>query len=300
MSPWLLATRPKTLAAGFVPVAVGVGLAATVVPPSWGVAAGTLAGALLIQIGCNFANDAFDALKGADTAERQGPVRAVAAGLISPRTMLVATALVLLAAFAVGLWLTSVGGWPILVLGLVSIACAVGYTAGPLPLAYVGLGDLFVFLFFGLAAVLGTAWLQVMAGGSAVGARLELPWPWWAAAAAVGLQATALIAINNLRDIATDAPVGKRTLAVRLGARATRWYHLCLHLAATACWFAATTALPALGLAALAALIGGILLARRVFLSEGAALNACLANAAKLELACGVLAVVGLAVLSRP
>jgi 1,4-dihydroxy-2-naphthoate octaprenyltransferase len=146
-----------------------------------------------------------------------------------------------------------------------------------MPLAYVGLGDLFVLLFFGFAAVLGSAWVQQ---------PVPPPWPWVAAAAAVGLQATALIAINNLRDIPTDARTGKRTLAVRLGDRATRAYHLGLHLAAAACWLAA-----GLWPCALAALVGGGLLAALVWRTQGAALNRCLPLAGLLQLLCAGLAV---------
>ncbi len=289
---WLAATRPKTLAAGVVPVAVGVACAATVGPVRWDLAAGCLVGALLIQIGCNFANDAFDGLKGADTAERLGPRRAVASGLISARAMLVATALVLLVALGIGVWLATAGGWSILVLGLVSLACAVAYTAGPLPLAYVGLGELFVFLFFGWFAVLGTAWVQV-AGGTAM-----LPRAWWFLASAVGFQAACLILVNNLRDAATDAPVGKRTLAVRLGPGAGRAFHGLLHLcAASSLGLAAGDARswPLAGASFLALILGG-LLSLGVWRTAGAPLNAFLARTAGLEILTGVVIVLSLAI----
>lgn len=282
---WLQATRPKTLAAGIVPVAVGTALAGTAVAVDWAAAAGCLAGALLIQIGCNFANDACDGLRGTDGPGRVGPQRAVAAGLITPRAMLAAAALVLGLAFVLGLWLATLGGWPVLALGVVSIACAVLYTAGPWPLAYVGLGDLFVLLFFGLFAVLGSAWVQVHPRG------LGLAGWWWPVAAAVGLQATAIIAVNNLRDIATDGPAGKRTLAVRLGDRLTRHYYLLLHLGAAGCllapWLASDAAPPWLALPGGIALVGGMLLAGLVAKAEGAALNVCLARTAALEAATG-------------
>ena len=286
MNPWLLATRPKTLAAGLVPVAVGTALASTVTTVDWLVAGGCLLGALLIQIGCNFANDAFDSLKGADTAERLGPTRAVAAGLISPRAMLRATGLVLAVALAVGLWLASIGGWPVLALGIISLACAVAYTGGPAPLAYLGLGDLFVFLFFGLFAVLGSAWLQV------ADAQRQLPPAWWWTASGVGLQAAAIICVNNLRDIATDTPAGKRTLCVRLGDVRSRWYYLGLHLAAALCFLIAagyTTILrrEPFVLAAAIAAIGGLLLAKGVRRATGAGLNVYLARTAALELVTG-------------
>jgi 1,4-dihydroxy-2-naphthoate octaprenyltransferase len=284
-SAWISATRPKTLAAGVVPVAVGTALAGTVARIDWLAAAACLAGALLIQIGCNFANDACDGLRGVDGPGRLGPQRAVAAGLIGARTMLAAAVAVLALAFVIGLYLTALGGWPVLALGVASIACAFLYTAGPWPLAYVGLGDLFVLLFFGLFAVLGSAWVQVHPRG------LGLAGWWWAVAVAVGLQATAIIAVNNLRDIATDGPAGKRTLAVRLGAPATRIYYLALHLGAGGCllgaWILSPAAPPWLALPGGIALVGGLLLSGLVARSDGAALNVCLARTAALEAATG-------------
>jgi 1,4-dihydroxy-2-naphthoate polyprenyltransferase len=293
LRPWLLASRPKTLAAGAVPVAVGTALAGTVTAIDWAMAGGCLVGALLIQIGCNFANDAFDALSGADTAARQGPTRAVAAGLITPRAMFVATGIVLLLALAVGLWLASVGGWPILALGVISLLCAVAYTGGPFPLAYVGLGDLFVLLFFGLFAVLGSAWIQV------ADAARELPIPWWCVASGIGFQAAAIICVNNLRDIATDAPVGKRTVCVRLGNKRSRWYYLSLHLLAAlayligAAWSTRAHRDP-LVLVGVIAAVGGILLAKGVFRATGSGLNVYLARSAALELVTGAALILAL------
>jgi len=310
---WLAATRPRTLAAGLVPVAVGTALPGPGIPVRWDAAAGCLIGALLIQIGVNFANDAFDGIKGADAPGRLGPPRAVASGLVSPRAMLIATALVLLAALGVGLWLATIGGWPILILGLVSLLCAVAYTGGPFPLAYHGLGDLFVLLFFGLFAVLGSVWVQVAdwvarmyAAGTPLTFRagmsytdqwlLRLPGEWWLIATAVGLQATAIIAVNNLRDIATDARVGKRTLAVRLGDRRSRIYYGILHLAAAGCWWGAATLLerPWLMVPAAIATIGGAALARGVARAQGTDLNRYLARSAALELITGLSATAAL------
>lgn len=267
---WLMATRPKTLPAALAPVAAGTALAAGQGPWRLDLALGCLAGALLLQIGCNFANDAGDALRGADTPDRLGPQRAVASGLVSARSMLLGAGVVLALAAGVGAWLAHASGWQLWILGLVSVAASLAYTLGPAPLAYVGLGDLFVLLFFGFAAVLGSAWVQ----------HPQMPpWPWVAAAAAVGLQATALIAINNLRDIPTDARTGKRTLAVRLGDHATRVYHLGLHLTAAGCYLAA-----GLPIAAAIAAVGGTLLALLVWRSTGRALNRCLGLAALLQL----------------
>jgi 1,4-dihydroxy-2-naphthoate octaprenyltransferase len=266
-------------------VVVGTALAGYAGPIDWLVAAACLAGALLIQIGTNFANDAFDALKGADTAARIGPQRAVASGLITPRAMLAGTAVVLALALAIGLYLARFGGWPVLALGLVSLVCAVAYTGGPFPLAYVGLGDAFVFLFFGLFAVLGSYWVQVAPAG-----RAGIDPVCVLVAEAVGLQATGIIAVNNLRDRATDGPAGKRTLAVRLGDRATRVYIVLLHVGATACLGMAAWLLRAWPLAIPAAVagIGGGLLCSGLVRCHGAALNRYLARSAALELITGL------------
>lgn len=278
---WLLATRPKTLPAALAPVLVGTALAASQGPWRLDLALGCLAGAMLLQIGCNFANDAGDALRGADTPERLGPQRAVASGLITPRAMLLGAALALLAAAGIGAWLALHSGWQLWIVGLVSMVAALAYTLGPAPLAYLGLGDLFVLLFFGFTAVLCSAWVQAPLS--------VLPPAWWACAAAVGLQAVALIAINNLRDIATDGPVGKRTLAVRLGDRGSRVYHGLLHLAAAAAWWLGGSP----GAAAIA-LAGGAALSALVWTSHGRGLNRCLALAAALQLLSAIAAVAGL------
>jgi 1,4-dihydroxy-2-naphthoate octaprenyltransferase len=209
---WLLAARPKTLTAALAPVLVGSGLAAHHDRFALGPAAAALAGAVLIQIGTNLANDYYDFVRGGDTAERVGPVRVTHAGLIAPGSVRRAMVLVLAAAMLPGAYLVAVAGWPIVWIGLASIACAVLYTGGPFPLAYHGLGDLFVFVFFGLIAVGGTYYVQA------------LVWPPDALLAGAGLGAlsTALLVVNNLRDIETDARAAKRTLAVRLGRRGTR------------------------------------------------------------------------------
>jgi 1,4-dihydroxy-2-naphthoate octaprenyltransferase len=285
LAAWLLATRPRTLAAGVVPVLVGTALAVPVVPISLTTAAACLIGSLLIQIATNFANDAFDALKGADGPDRLGPRRAVASGLISARAMLLATAGVLVLALLIGLHLASIGGWPILVLGVVSLICAVAYTGGPWPLAYLGLGDLFVFLFFGLFAVLGSYALQTLPSGHALitpGCILI--------AEAVGLQATGIIAVNNLRDRVSDARVGKRTLAVRLGDRGARFYIALLHGLAVLCLVLAAWSWqrPSFLVPAAIAALGGTALSRGVHHAEGGALNQYLARSAALELITGV------------
>lgn len=222
---WIEAARPKTLPAAVIPVLVGTAFAQAAGAASLAKAAICLVFSLLVQIGTNFANDYFDFVQGADTHERVGPRRAVAAGIVAPRTMLVATVLVLGAAFAVGLLLVAEGGWILLPVGVVSIVCAIAYTGGPYPLGYNGLGDLFVFIFFGLVAVGATFYVQAHA----------VTWPVIAAASAVGLLAANILVANNYRDVETDAKAGKRTLVVRFGRRFALWQYALSALAALLC-----------------------------------------------------------------
>lgn len=209
---WILAARPRTLTAAVAPVLAGTGLAAHHGVLAWLPAAAALMGAILIQIGTNLANDYYDFVRGGDTEERVGPTRVTQAGLIAPERVRLGMVVALALAMAVGAYLVAVGGWPIVWIGLASVACAVLYTGGPFPLAYHGLGDVFVFVFFGLIAVAGTYFVQGLA------------WPADALLAGAGLGAlnTAILVVNNLRDIDTDTRAGKRTLAVRLGAGGTR------------------------------------------------------------------------------
>lgn len=204
---WLEATRPRTLPAAVAPVMVGTALAWRAGEAKWGAASACLGFALLIQIGTNFANDYYDYLKGADNASRVGPRRAVASGLVRPATMRAAMIGVFVAAFAVGLSLLSYGGWPLLIIGVTSIVCGIAYTGGPYPLAYHGLGDVFVFIFFGLVATCATAFVQM---GGITAASLV-------AGSAIGALATNILVANNYRDVETDAQAGKRTLLVRWG-----------------------------------------------------------------------------------
>lgn len=204
---WVAAARPRTLTAAIAPVAIGTACAHAAGGVAWGPAIAALVGAGLIQIGTNFANDVFDAEKGADTAERKGPVRAVATGLISAAAMRAAMIATFALAVVVGVYLVAVGGWPIVAIGLASVAAGVAYTGGPWPLGYHGLGDVFVMIFFGQVAVCGTAYVQ-LGRVPALAWWLSLP---------VGAVATAILVVNNLRDRETDAKVGKRTLAVRFG-----------------------------------------------------------------------------------
>lgn len=206
---WLLAARPRTLAAAVVPVIAGTALAARLAEWAATPALLCLAFALLVQIGTNFANDYFDFVKGADSADRVGPTRVVAAGLVSMKAMRQAIAGVFVLAFLVGLNLVPYGGWPLLFVGGSSILCGLAYTGGPYPFAYHGLGDLFVFVFFGLVAVGFTFFVQTG----------FFAWEVWLTGAAVGGLATNILVVNNLRDQKTDAAAGKATLVVRYGRR---------------------------------------------------------------------------------
>lgn len=210
---WWLAIRPATLPAALAGVAVGLGAALAVgVPLRADTALGCVAVALLLQVVANLANDLSDFRRGADTPDRQGPLRVAAAGLVAERQLEVAIALTIGLAGAVGLWLAWVGG-PVLVgLGALALVAALAYTGGPWPYGYRGLGEVFVFVFFGLVAVVGTAYLQA--------GRLEPLF--FVAAIPVGSLVAAILVVNNLRDIPTDAAAGKRTLAVMLGERAAK------------------------------------------------------------------------------
>ena len=204
---WLVAARPRTLPAAVAPVLVGTSLAhfAGVFHPLRFLAA--LLGALFIQVGTNLSNDYSDARRGADTEDRLGPVRVTAGGLVPPRQVLVATYVSFGIAVLFGVYLVAVAGWQLLLIGVASIAAGVLYTGGPRPYGYEGLGEPFVFLFFGLVAVTGSYFAQVE----------RVSWVAVALAVPVGLLATAILMVNNFRDSDTDRRAGKRTLAVRLG-----------------------------------------------------------------------------------
>jgi 1,4-dihydroxy-2-naphthoate polyprenyltransferase len=211
---WLMAARPRTLPAAIAPVLVG-SAAAYGDDFRWLAFAAALIGSVFIQIGTNLANDYSDAVRGADTADRLGPVRVMSSGLVAPRRVLVATWIAFAVAVAVGAYLTAVAGPLILAVGIASIAAGVLYTGGPRPYGYAGLGELFVFLFFGLVAVNGSYYVQLE----------ELDWLPFAVSIPVGFLATAILVVNNVRDIDTDRRAGKRTLAVRIGReRARRLY----------------------------------------------------------------------------
>ena len=207
LSQWLHAARPRTLPAAVVPVALGSACAHAAGSFRAVPALLALAFALLVQVACNLANDYFDFRKGADTAERIGPARATASGWVTPAAMRRAVIGVCALAFLVGLGLLPFGGWPLLIVGVASILAALAYTAGPFPLAYNGLGDVFVVGFFGFVAVPFTAYVQCGYFPAAV----------WPVALGCGLLADGILIVNNARDRETDAKAGKRTTAVLFG-----------------------------------------------------------------------------------
>ena len=220
MGAWVLASRPATLPVAVAPVVVGVAVASRVAPVHWGGAVAALLGALLIQIGTNFANDVFDHEKGTDDEARIGPPRAVQKGLLSAAAVRTGMAIVFGLATLAGVYLAWVGGPVIVAIGVASILSGIAYTGGPYPLGYHGLGDVFVFIFFGPVAVMGTTWV-------AVG---QLPAGAFAASVPIGALATAVLVINNVRDRAGDARSGKRTVVVRFGRAFGVALHGALHV----------------------------------------------------------------------
>ena len=213
MNRWVEAARPRTLPAAIAPVLVGSGLAAFDGVYRNDAFLLALVGALAIQVAANFANDVSDAGRGADTADRVGPARMVATGRISARSMWIATAIAVAVAGAAGVGLILIAGWPIVVIGLASILAMLTYVGGPIPYGYRALGEVFVFVFFGLVATVGTRFAH---GGSTPG------WDAWILGAVMGALAAAILVANNLRDIDTDRAAGKRTLAVVLDRPRTR------------------------------------------------------------------------------
>src|SRR5215208_5725269 len=208
MRLWLMAARPRTLPAAISPVLVGTAAAVEQVSDiRVGPFLAALVGSIFIQIGTNLANDYSDARRGADTADRLGPVRVTSSGLVVPRRVLIATWVAFAVAVAAGIYLATVAGIVILIVGAASILAGVLYTGGPRPYGYAGLGELFVFLFFGLVAVNGSYYVQLE----------ELDGLPFGLSVSVGLLATAILVVNNVRDIDTDRRAGKHTLAVRLG-----------------------------------------------------------------------------------
>lgn len=288
---WLLAARPATLTAAFAPVAVGSACAFTTGDFRTGPALGALLGALLLQIGANFANDVDDFEKGADTAERVGPTRAVQAGLITARAMRRAMWLVFGLALLVGVYLTWVAGPVVVAIGLLSIGAALAYTGGPYPLGYHGLGEVLVFNFFGFVAVCGSAYVHTRAIP-----ELAL----WASLP-MGALATAILVVNNLRDRETDARVGKRTLAVRLGPRGAlvEYAFMLVFAYAVPTWLVARGTLGLWGALPWLTAPLAFVLYQRVATERGSGLNPLLASTARLLFLFGLLFAVGIALGSR-
>jgi len=285
---WLLASRPKTLPAAAAPVIVGSALAYADGSFSFGAAVACLLAALLLQIGSNLANDVFDYEKGADQGERHGPLRVTQEGLLTPAQVKRGMLLVFGISALLGLYLAWVGGWPILILGVCAILSAVAYTGGPFPLGYHGLGDLFVFIFFGLAAVAGTYYVQTLTVTASV---------WWMAVV-MGLLTVAILVVNNLRDIENDRQAGKHTLAVRFGVSGARLeYILCLLGAygiPVVLWGAGK--LPWLCLVIFLTIPAALRLIQAMFNDVGPALNKTLAGTGRLELLYSLCFAIGLSI----
>ncbi|WP_249020859.1 1,4-dihydroxy-2-naphthoate polyprenyltransferase [Conexibacter sp. S30A1] len=288
---WVMAARPRTLPLGVAPVLVGTALAGFlgVFHPLRFVAA--VLGAVFIQIGANLSNDYSDAHRGADTEERLGPVRVTAGGLVPPRQVLIATYITFGIAILCGVYLIAVAGWQILLIGVASIIAGVLYTGGPRPYGYEGLGEVFVFLFFGVAAVAGSYFAQVR----------HFSWESLVLSVPVGLIAAAVLVVNNVRDLDTDRRANKRTLAVRLGRERARTMYaamlICAYPVALLPWLLgplrAWLLLPLATLPLAGRLIGVV--SRH---TDGPTLNGALAGTGQLQLGFCVLLAAGL-LLSR-
>ena len=274
-----MAARPRTLPAAVAPVLVGTALAATegTFRPLTFVAA--MLGALFIQIGTNLSNDYSDARRGADTEDRLGPVRVTAGGLVPPRQVLVATYVAFGMAVLAGAYLIATAGWELLLVGAASILAGVLYTGGPRPYGYEGLGEVFVFLFFGVVAVTGSYFAQVE----------RLTWEAFVLAVPVGLLASAILVVNNVRDLETDRRAGKRTLAVRLGRPRARTLYVAMVFGAFACapvpWLAGSDELSGWLALPIAAVPLAVPVARTVRTrTDGPSLNRALTGTGMLQL----------------
>jgi 1,4-dihydroxy-2-naphthoate polyprenyltransferase len=274
---WLMAARPRTLSAAVSPVLVGTAIAHRMGALRPLAAVLALLSSLFIQVGTNFANDYSDFKHGAD-ANRVGPTRVTQSGLVAPATVKLAAWIAFGVSGLLGLALAALAGWPIIAIGVASVAAGWLYTGGPWPLGYHGLGDVFVLVFFGLVATCGTVYAQA----------LFVPREAWLAAAAVGSLATAILAVNNLRDRVTDAKVGKNTLAVKLGATGTRVEYVVLVLAAFVIALLLGTWWPLLALPV------AVLPLRAVLTCDGAALNPGLGQTARLQILYSILLAAGL------
>jgi 1,4-dihydroxy-2-naphthoate polyprenyltransferase len=284
----LMAARPKTLPAATAPVIAGVGVAIHIGSFRLGPAIAALLGALFLQIAANYANDVFDYQKGVDTHERIGPTRVTQAGLFTPKQTLLGMWLFFGLAALMGVYLALQAGWPVIVAGVLAILCAIAYTGGPFPLGYNGLGEVFVFIFFGLVAVCGTVFVQA---GTIPALAL------WTAVP-MGLLTDAILSMNNLRDLETDRASGKKTLAARFGLDGARLLYLgelviaflvpltmAVQRIATPwvliCWGAIPLAVP---------------LVKMAYTVRGKPLNKALAGTGQMELVFGVLFAVGMVI----
>jgi len=289
MRIWMMAARPRTLPAAVAPVLVGTAAAVQWAGhlPRWGTFVAALIGSIFIQIGTNLANDYSDARRGADTADRLGPVRVTSTGMVTPQRVLRATWIAFAVAVACGIYLAAVAGIVIILIGILSIAAGVLYTGGPRPYGYAGLGEVFVFLFFGLVAVNGSYYVQ-LEQLDALPLGLSI---------AIGFLATAILVVNNVRDLETDRRAGKMTLAVRMGrANAVNLYALLMlgsfAVLPIALFAGEASALPLIGLAALPLALKPIrVVATR---TDGPALNGALAATGAVLGAFSLLVTIGL------
>ena len=287
---WWLAIRPKTLPASMAGVITGIGVAIHMGSFKFGPALAALMVGILLQISSNLANDVFDYEKGTDTPERVGPTRVTQAGLLTPKQVKIGLGIVILLAVLLGIYLAVIAGWPVLLIGFAAIISAVLYTGGPYPLGYHSLGDLFVFLFFGLAAVTGTIFVQAKQV-SAVG---------WGMAVPIGLLVVNLLVVNNLRDIYTDQKAGKFTIAIWLGEKKTRQEYILLQLISFLLvpiyiWL---DWLPAWSLLVWLAIPFAIRAAKLVLIRSGSQLNPALGFTSQIALFYSVLFLIGM-MLSR-
>jgi 1,4-dihydroxy-2-naphthoate octaprenyltransferase len=282
---WILGARPRTLPAAIVPVAIGSGAAVGGPSPVWWRVGPALLVSLALQVGVNYANDYSDGVRGTDDA-RVGPVRLVAGGLARPSQVKAAALVAFAVAAAAGVVLAAVTTWWLIVVGLLAMLAAWGYTGGPKPYGYLGLGEVFVFVFFGLTATIGTTYVVIE----------SVPAHAWVAACVAGFLACALLVINNLRDIPTDRAAGKRTLAVRLGDQRTRWLYIaCLGAAAVAVIVIAAVwrAWAAIAVAGFIVAVPPVGAVRRG--ATGRELVAVLGGTGRTQLAVGALLTIGLA-----
>ena len=287
LGAWILAARLRTLPAAVAPVLVGSALAYRDETFSWLPATAALLVALLLQIGVNLANDYFDYIKGVDTDQRLGPLRVTQSGLLKPDSVRTGMLFILGLSLVPGAYLMAIGGWPVMVAGIAALVSALAYSGGPFPLASNGLGDIFVFIFFGLVAVCGTYFVQAA----------NITFTTVAMAGVVGMLITAILVVNNLRDIDTDRTAGKRTLAVMLGEFGTKIEYTGLVAGSYICLltFWITGAVSFWGLMPVLSLPLGISLVRRIWRgATGPAFNQLLAATASLSLIFSLLLAFGL------